>query len=151
MTILPWLAKLNTREFEKIRHSRNFVPAKLNTFKVVKSSVIVFFGYLSAHVTRSNYWLLIIFLKFFLPGKVGLNKLICYSLPVDRKHHGYVQSHYKLWLYFKVESKNKKRCLFLPASRKIFYRYIMFWTNDLYIWFFIWMIFLHSIENINTK
>ena len=35
MTILPLFAKLNTREFEKIRHSRNFVPAKLNTFKVI--------------------------------------------------------------------------------------------------------------------
>ena len=35
MTILPWFAKLNTREFEKIRHSRNFVPAKFNTFKVL--------------------------------------------------------------------------------------------------------------------
>ena len=35
MTIFPWFAKLNIREFEKIRHSRNFVPAKLNTFKVL--------------------------------------------------------------------------------------------------------------------
>ena len=34
MTILPSFAKLNTREFEKIWHSRNFVPAKFNTCKV---------------------------------------------------------------------------------------------------------------------
>ena len=37
MTILQRFAKLNTREFEKNLHSRNFVPAKLNTFKVFQS------------------------------------------------------------------------------------------------------------------
>ena len=34
MSILPRFAKFNTCEFQKFRWSRNFVPAKLNTFKV---------------------------------------------------------------------------------------------------------------------
>ena len=42
MTIFPSFAKLNTHEFEKIWHSRNFVPAKLNTFKVIKHDLLFF-------------------------------------------------------------------------------------------------------------